>query len=110
MHGTKASHGETNDVGLFDVQAIEHSDRIVRRNRLRIGLDTLRYVRRRIAARGVGDAAMAAAEKAQLRLPARMVAAELMDEEDRRALAGFFRMELHAVLGGDHGHRSASSE
>ncbi|MEY9668754.1 hypothetical protein ABIE80_007462 [Bradyrhizobium diazoefficiens] len=48
---------------------------------------------------------MAPAEIAQLRLPAFVIAAEFMDEEDRRARARLFHMELHTVFGGDHRHR-----
>jgi hypothetical protein len=105
MHGAKAPHREPDDVGLVDPEPVEHGNGIGGGQRLRIGVDARGHIRRRIAARGIGDAAMAAAEIANLRFPARVVAAEFMDEEDRRACTGLFHIELHAVAGGDHRHR-----
>ena len=58
---------------------------------LRIALDVRWHVRRRIAARVVGDAAVAAREMAHLRLPAAVVAGELVHEHDRRAGCRFPR-------------------
>ncbi|MHC2734447.1 hypothetical protein ACVMFA_000208 [Bradyrhizobium liaoningense] len=90
---------------LLDLECVEHRDRIVSSNRLRIGFQAVRHVRRRIAARGVADAAMAPAEITQLRLPALVIAAELVDEEDRRSLARFLHVQLHAIFRCDRRHR-----
>ena len=64
---------------------------------LRIHLPALRHVRRRVAARVVGDAAIAPAEEADLRLPAVQIIGELVHEHDRRAFSGFFVVQAYAV-------------
>src|SRR5207253_6049937 len=53
----------------------------------------------------VGDAAVLAGEEAHLRFPASPVAAVLVHEQDRRAGAGLFVVELHAVGHGRVRHR-----
>ena len=55
---------------VVDAQRRHHVGGIVGGARLRIGGDVVRHVRRRPAARGVGDAAVAPREIADLRLPA----------------------------------------
>src|SRR5256885_5503342 len=60
-----------------------------------------------ITARVGGDAAVAAREKAQLRLVAAIVAGEFMHEDDRVAGAGLLVIEADAVIGGDMGHRNS---
>src|SRR5438046_2703817 len=69
--------------------------------RVRVALELLRDVGGRIAARVIRDAAIAAREMAQLRLPAAMIARELVDEHDGCARAGFFIVEPHAVVRGN---------
>src|SRR6185295_1886812 len=91
-------------VSLVDPERIEHGTDIVARARLRISLEVLRHVGRRIAARVVGDAAVASREVTQLGLPAAVVAAELMNEHDRRAGAGLLVVKLDAVVGSELGH------
>src|SRR5215475_503894 len=56
-----------------------------------------RYIGWFVAARGIGDAAIAFAEFSELRLPTAMVAGELMHEQYRRAVANFFVVELNFV-------------
>src|SRR6266446_6522360 len=106
MHGAEAAHRKPHYMRLVDVQRVEHGNGIVGSDGLRMGVDAVRHVRRRIAACGIGDASVTAAEKAQLRLPACVIAAEFMNEKDRRALARLLHMELHAILGGKNGNRS----
>src|SRR5437016_4836933 len=69
--------------------------------RLRVALELLRNVGGRIAARVIRDAAVAAREMAQLRLPAAMITRELVDEHDGCARAGFFIVKPHAVVRGN---------
>ncbi len=91
-------------------QRIEHAADVVARARLRVALDILGHVGGRIAARVVGDAAVAAREVAQLRLPAAVVAGELVHEHDRRAAAGLLVVELDAVVGGKLRHVARAIE
>src|SRR5262249_10658077 len=49
--------------------------------------------------RGIGDAAVAAREVAHLRFPVGVVGRKLVQEQDRRAAAGFLEIELHLVVG-----------
>ena len=64
-------------------------------------------VGRRIAARAPGDAAPAAPEMAHLVVPAAVVAAELVDEQDGRAAAGLLVVDARAVRLG-MGHEASS--
>src|SRR5258708_26145463 len=66
---------------------VQHRDDVIPRMRLRIARAVLRYVGGRKAARVVGDAAEVAREEAQLRLPAAVIAGELVHEHERRAAA-----------------------
>ncbi len=104
MDGAESAHRQPDDVSLVDPEPVQHRDRVVGGDGLRIGVEALRHVGRRIAAGRIGDAAVAPAEILQLRLPGRVVAAEFVDEQDRGAFARFLDVELDAVLGGDlHG-------
>src|SRR5262249_7306923 len=76
---------------------------------LRVLVDRLRHVGRRIAARIVGDAAVGPAEIAQLRLPRADVAGELVHEHDRNAGADLLVIELHSVVGRHMRHASLHS-
>jgi hypothetical protein len=78
------AHGEPDDVGTIDPGGVQHGDRVGDGPRLGVGLEVARNVGRRIAAGGVGDAPVAPAEGAELRLPAAMVAGELVDEQEWR--------------------------
>src|SRR5580765_2340031 len=70
----------------------------------RIALEILRHVGRRVAARVVGDAAVAPREVTHLGLPTAVVAAELVNEHDRHASAGLLVVKLDAVVRGELGH------
>src|SRR5690606_16040700 len=76
-------------------------------NILRILRQRGRHVRGRVAARVERDAAIAAREESELRLPASIVAGELVYEHDRRAAARFLVVELHTVHA-QEGHRRRS--
>jgi hypothetical protein len=58
----------------------------------------------RIAARGVGDAAVAAREVSDLRFPAAMVAGELMHEQQPLAGPGALHVQRDAIVGLDQRH------
>ena len=87
-----------------DAERVEHAADVVARARLRVALEVLGHVGGRIAARVVGDAAVAAREVAHLRLPAAVVAGELVHEDDRRAAAGLLVVQLDAVVGVQRWH------
>ena len=80
----------------------EIGDRVV----LAVSGNRRRNIRGRIAACAIGNAAVAAREVAELRLPTAKVARELMHEDDRITAAGFFVIELHIVVR-RIGHRSS---
>ena len=71
---------------------------------LGVGIHGRRDVRRRPTARGVGDAAIAAREIAHLRLPAHIVAAELVQEKNSVSRAGLLVVELHTIIGRGQRH------
>ena len=81
----KSAHRKPDDMRLVDLELVEHVYRVIDRAPLRIFLDRIRNLRWRIAARIVGDAAVAAGEIADLKLPGAIVAGEFMDEQDRPA-------------------------
>src|ERR1700692_658107 len=89
---------------LRNRKMIEHRQNVVGRAVLAIGRRILRYVRWRIAARGIGDGPVALPEMLKLLFPAAMIAGEFMDEDDRRAASGFLVIEPHAVIGGRKSH------
>src|SRR5258706_11008049 len=77
---------------------VQHRDDVIPRMRLRIARAVLRYVGGRKAARVVGDAAEVAREEAQLRLPAAVIAGELVHEHERRAAAALLVIQAGALL------------
>ena len=102
------AHRDADHVRLVDPESVEHGADVVAGARLRIVRDLGGNVGGRIAARVVGDASVAPREMAHLRLVAAMVAGELVDEDDRQALAGLFVVELHAIVSGHVRHRDIS--
>jgi hypothetical protein len=101
----EAAHRQPDDVRLVDLQVIENGQDVVGCADLAVARGLLRHIRRRVAARAPGDAAMALAEMAHLHLPRAVVGGELVDEDDGRARAGLLVVELHAVVGGGKWHR-----
>src|ERR1700687_794053 len=71
-----------------------------------VGVDVgrRRRIRRRIAARGIGNAAVSAREVTHLRLPIGVVGREFVQENDRRSLAYFLEIETDIVAGDGIGH------
>jgi len=101
----EAAHRQADHVRLADLEAVEHSDRVGDRPLLGVRLRVGGHVRRGVAAGRVGDAAIGRREEPHLRLPAPVVAGELVDEQERLALAGLLGVQLHAVVGHDRWHR-----
>ena len=99
MQSREPAHGEPDDVGALDTQVVEHRERVEAGAVLGVALGVLGYVRRRISARVVGDAAVRAPEVPDLRLPCPVVAGELVDEEDRLAAPRLFVVERNSVVG-----------
>ena len=81
----EAAHGQADHVRPADAQAVQHRDRVGDRALLGVGRRVGGHVRRRVAAGRVGHAAVAAGEEPDLRLPAPVVAGELVDEQQRLA-------------------------
>src|SRR5215471_6393647 len=88
-----APHGQADEVRAVDLQVIEHGDRVSHDVHVGVSRWVARHVGRSVAARRVGDAAIAPAELAQLRFPAAMVAGELVYEQNRRALTDLLVIE-----------------
>ena len=105
MQRRQCAHRTPDHMRLVDLQRIQHRADVVAGARLRIHGHVLRHVGGRPAARIEGDASVAPREIAHLRLPAAVVAGKLVHEHDRHAAAGFLVVELHAVVGGEMGHR-----
>ena len=84
----------------------QHCSGIICGARLRIGGHVIAQIGGRPTASGIGDAAIAPAEMAKLRLPAQVMAAELVHEQDWVAFPGFLDIELDAIISADHRHRS----
>src|SRR4051794_25385129 len=76
---------------------IEHRERIGVEMRVAVDL-AIRHVRWRVAARRIGDAAMAARKVAHLRLPIGVVGREFVQKNNRRARACFFEIETAIVF------------
>ena len=104
MQRREAAHGEADDVGDGDVEMVEHGRDVIGGAVLAVGGDVGGHVGGRVAAGVVGDGAVALTEMAQLRLPASVIAGELVDEDDRHAAAGFLEIEFHSVIGGGVRH------
>ena len=90
------AHRQPDQMGRGNFQMIEHRDRVVAEMLVAVGIG-IGDVRGDVAARRIGDAAMAAREVAHLRLPARIVGGKLVNEQDRRSAAGFLKIKLHIV-------------
>ena len=73
-----AAHGQPSDVGPGNVQMLHQAAQVLDRLILGVGGGVFGYVRRRVAAGGVGDDPEAPGEKVDLRVPTVVVAAELM--------------------------------
>src|SRR5262249_32347478 len=85
-------------------QCVEHAADVIAGAILRIARYVVGHLGGRVAARVVGDRAIAPAEMAQLPFPGADVAGELVHEHDRDAGADLLVVELHAVVGGELGH------
>src|SRR5699024_9401501 len=105
VQGGEAAHRQTDDVCLFQLQVIHDGEDVVGRALLGIAGQIVRYVRGRVTARVVGDAAVASREVANLRFPAAAVAGELVYEHDGKPAPGFLVVQLDSVisLGKRHG-------
>jgi hypothetical protein len=93
----EAAHRQSDHMRAFDLEVIQHRDRVVARVVLRVALRVVRNVRGRKPARGIADAAEVAREEAHLRLPAAMVAGELVDEDHRVTAARFLVVETGSI-------------
>ena len=89
---------------LLDAERVHQRDDVGARDILAVTGRIVGHIGRRIAALAIGDAAMGAREIAHLRLPLPIVAGEFVHEDDGRAGADFFVIEVGAVRGFDLWH------
>src|SRR5262249_48881059 len=82
---------------LRNFQMIEDCDSVAHDVLVTVGARISRHIGGFVPARGVGDAAIAFAEFAELRLPAAMVAGKLVHEQYRRAASNFLVIEADLV-------------
>src|SRR5260370_40468780 len=87
-----------------DAEAVEHRDRVGDGAALGVGGGVGGHVRGRVAAGGVGDTAVSRGKEPDLRLPAAVIAGELVDEDQRLPLTGFLGVQRDAVVGHDRCH------
>ena len=87
----------------LDLEMIEHRERVGVEMFVAVDL-ARRNVRWRVAARGIGDAAVAAREVTHLRLPIGVVGRELVQKNNWRSLTRFFEIDADVVPGRGVGH------
>jgi hypothetical protein len=100
VQASKSAHGQAHQVGLLNLQPIHHTAQVLPNARLRIVSALRRHIRRRIAACAVHNAAVAAREEPDLRLPTAVIARKLVHKNQGSAAAGFFIMQLNAIVRG----------
>ena len=110
MQRGEAAHRQADDVRLVDLERVEHRADVVACALLRIALAVLGHVGWRIAARVIGDAAIALAEIPHLQFVRAPVAGEFVDEDDRDAAADFLVKQLNPVVGCQVRHRALEFE
>src|SRR3954452_15771640 len=97
MQNGEAAHGQAYQMSPGQAGAVHDVENVIRRARLRVGRYVLGDFRRWKSARSEGQTLVTPREEAHLRLPAPVVAAELMDEDDWRAGSSRLIMQLHAI-------------
>src|SRR5580692_6062825 len=100
MRRGEGSLRQADHMRRVDLEMVEHVEGIGDGEFLAVHLGPFGYVRAGIAAEGIGDATVLAAEEAHLRLPAPPIAAVFVDEQDGCAAARLLVIELHAVGSG----------
>jgi len=109
MRGREGALRQADDMRLGDPQMVQHVAHIADGVLLAVLRGVVGYVRARVAAERIGDAAVPAREEAHLRLPAAEIAAILVHEKDRRAGAHLLIVKLHAIRCCRLGHRRLPS-
>ncbi len=104
MQTSKTAHGEADNMSFLDTRSAHHVNNVIGGARLRVVLHILWYIRRRIAAGRIRDAAMPAREKVELRLPAPVTPAELVDKDNGGSSASRLIKELYVIAGGGKCH------
>src|SRR5258708_6684622 len=108
MERGKPAHGIADDMRAREAEHIEHAEDVVPRALLGIALCIRRHLRRRVTACVIGNAAVAAREMAQLRLPGAPVAGEFVHEYDRRSGTALLVMQSYAIVCGQGWHAGCS--
>ena len=105
MQDGETAHRDADDMRLVDIKRVEHGADVVAGALLRIARRIFGHVRGRVAARIVGDAAIAPPEIAHLAFVAAIIVGEFVDEDDRRPRPGLLVIEADAVIGRQLCHR-----
>ena len=100
VQASKSAHGQAHQVGLLNLQPIHHTAQVLPNALLRIVGPLCRHIRRRITACTVNNAAVAAREEPDLRLPTAVIPRKLVHKYQGGAAAGFFVMQLNAIVRG----------
>ena len=95
-----AAHRQADEMRGIDLEVIEHRHRVAHDVVVAVDIRVCRHIGRRVAARRIGDAAVALAELAHLRLPAAVVGGEFVHEQNGRALPDLLVIKPH-FIGGD---------
>src|ERR1700730_15788267 len=96
-------------MSAVDAKPPQHPSGVVGGTCLRICVHGIWTVRRRPASRGIGDAPVTPRKVTHLRLPAEVVAAELVQKENGVAAPALFAIKAYPVVGGDMGYGPDSS-
>src|SRR5258707_11901615 len=91
-------------MSFCDLQMIEHRERISIEMLVSVDLGGSRHIRRRVAARGIADAAVAAREVTHLRLPIGVVGGEFVQEDDGCSAPRLLEIEPDIVARYGVGH------
>ena len=95
-----AAHAQPADMGAFDAEGVQESANVLGGLLLGIRRGVLGHVRGRIASRVEGDGPVAPRQEPHLQVPARIVAGELVDEDEGRALPRLLVEKIDAVHAG----------
>src|SRR6202030_2146284 len=101
----KSPHREPYEMGLVDLEVIQHVNGVFDRAPLRIFLYQIRNLGGRISPRIVCDAAVTATKIPHLKLPGAIVSGKFVDEQDCSPGAAVLVIKLNAITCGQVWHR-----
>jgi hypothetical protein len=99
VQGSETAHRQADQVGLLNLDRVDHGQSILHSPILRISSRIGGHIRRGITPGGKRDTPVSAGEVTHLRLPAAMVTRKLVYEENWGALPCHLYVEGHLVVG-----------